>query len=127
MEFKAKPPDEQDFSLPDNPILRTANMVKAIHWYPGDDKVGSTHCTGKVLEWVGKTPLDESPENPEAREVLVDWMRLLAAKVVRPPFDDSDSALRLIECALNIQVSIHTRNYLENIRQQIIAVQDKRS
>lgn len=43
-----------EFAHPTDPILRTAMMVKAIHWYCGKDRQGSTHCTGKILEWVAK-------------------------------------------------------------------------
>ena len=56
--------------LPDNPILRTANMIKALHWYCGDDLAGSTHSAGKALEWVARTVLDDSAEHLAAREEL---------------------------------------------------------
>lgn len=112
--------NEGKYQVPENPVLRTADMVKASHWYCGDDIEGSTHCTGKVLEWVSRTPLDDSPENLENREVLADWLRLLAVKVARQPFHDMPSALRLIDCALGIEVGENTKNYLNMLRDELI-------
>ncbi|MDX1909649.1 MAG: hypothetical protein SF053_21605 [Bacteroidia bacterium] len=113
-----------DYQLPQNPILSTAWMVKALVWYCGDDRKGSTHSTNKVLEWVGKTPLDTSPENTEAREMLTLQIIELLFKVVYPPFNDYDSAIRLVECALTVHVDRDKTAFMEQTREQLYIVRD---
>lgn len=104
--------------LPDNPILRTANMIKALHWYCGDDLAGSTHCAGKALEWVARTVLDDSAEHLAAREELAYWLAMLAIKVSEPPFQDSVSVLRLLQCSLGISISEARHKDLEMFYQK---------
>jgi len=55
-----KPSNGGDYQFPENPILQTASMVGALVWFCGNDRRGSTHCTGKVLEWVAGTSLDNN-------------------------------------------------------------------
>ncbi len=110
---------ERNDQLHQNPILRTAQMVKALVWYCGEDINGSTHATGKVLEWVGNTPLDTSPENGEARSMLAVEIMQLAFKVARPPFDDYESAIRLLECALPIHIEPENTAFMEMVLQHL--------
>ena len=105
--------ENKDFQMPTNPILATAMMVKAIHWFPGNSKQGTTHCTNKVLEWVSQTPLDASPENLEAREQLVYWMNEVAKKIALPPFEDIESAIKLILCCQSINTSSEAQAYFK--------------
>ncbi|NUO01030.1 MAG: hypothetical protein HUU01_10495 [Saprospiraceae bacterium] len=61
-------------------------------------------------------PLDDSPEQLEAREMLVERIRGLAVKMAQAPFYASDAALRLLDCALNVQVGQEMLGVLEKIR-----------
>lgn len=110
---------EMEDRLPENPILRAAQMVGALVWYCGEDRDGSTHATGKVLEWVGNTPLDASTENGEARSTLAVQIMQLAFRVARPPFDDYESAIRLLECALPIHIEPENTAFMEMVLQHL--------
>lgn len=110
---------EQAYQPPQNPILRIAQMVRAVAWYCGQDITGSTHSTDKVLEWVEKTPLDDSPENTETRDALTAEIMQLLFKVVYPPFNDYESAVRLAECALTVPVDHEKKTFMEDSLEQL--------
>lgn len=118
------PKNGGSYELPKNPILQTARLVGALVWFCGEDREGSTHCTGKVLEWVAGTPLDNSPENLEAREELSGQIMQLAFKVARPPFDDYESAIRLVECAIPIHNARDKTAFMEDVRAQLYQVRN---
>lgn len=103
--------NNENFNMPANPIFATAMMVKAIQWFPGTNKQGSTHSTQKILEWVSQTPLDASPDNLEAREKLAYWINEVAKKIVQPPFEDIDSALQLVRCCQTIDTRAFIQAY----------------
>ena len=78
----------------------------------------TTPSTGKALEWVACTLLDDPPEHLAAREELAYWLTMLAIKVSESHFYDSASALRLLQCSLRISISEARHKDLEMIYQK---------